>query len=480
MTTRRPALNEARETGRTAAGETEEAFVSRSSGRRALLLLPFVLLATLTLDSTHAAARSAAGSGQIGRNFYVSAEGSDANPGTSATTPWRTLAKVESASLSPGDHVHLQGGTRFTEPLAPFAGLAGTSGAPITFDSYGSGRATLAAGIYLNSVSNLTFADLDVTSTRKGIFSSAGGTGARAITLLDVTVSHVPLAGISSNNRSDSSWYIDSVTISHTGDSGVYFVGSNFTIAHSTIMDTGTNASIAYPRHGIYAAGPDPTIVDNVIGRSSTSGISLRYQDSVVEGNRIAGGTRGISFEEQAHVAGCTRIVFNTISGVSDSGIVVARPAIESFVVANNTIVDAAAYGMYFQAVPKLTIANNIVESSDPTAKLLSVRAATLSYSEHNNLWHGGGRAAFSWQAKPEAFGAYSGASGEGRSDRAEDPKLGDDFMPTAKSPAVDAGSTRVDASLRYRPSCDGVVFDYCGAGPDLGSHERTGSRSHS
>src|SRR5262249_38664421 len=106
--------------------------------RLTLLLLPFVLLATLNPDGTHAAGRSSAESEPVGRNFYVSVEGSDANPGTSTTAPWRTLAKVESASLGPGDHVHLQGGTRFTQPLAPFAGAAGTSGAPITFDSYGS------------------------------------------------------------------------------------------------------------------------------------------------------------------------------------------------------------------------------------------------------------------------------------------------------------------------------------------------------
>src|SRR5262249_18266655 len=201
-TTRRPARNEARETGRTAAGRETGRCVSRTNRRLTLLLLLSVLLAPLNPDTTHAAGRSAAGGAPVGRNFYVSAEGNDANPGTSTTAPWRTLAKVESASLRPGDHVHLQGGTRFAEPLAPFAGVAGASGAPITFDSYGNGRATLAAGIYLNSVSNLTFADFNLTSTRKGIFSSAGGTGARAITLRDITVSDVPLAGISSNNRS--------------------------------------------------------------------------------------------------------------------------------------------------------------------------------------------------------------------------------------------------------------------------------------
>ncbi len=438
-------------------------------------LLPLAVAFFVLLSSGAAvAASSPAGNvGVPGRDFFVSPAGSDANAGTSATAPWRTLAQVDSARLLPGDRVHLQAGARFDEPLAPYAGMAGTSSAPITFDSYGSGHATLDAGIYLNSVSNLVFDRLDVTSTRKGVFSSAGGTGVRGIKLSNLTISNVPLAGISSNNRSDSSWIIDGVTITHTGDSGIYFVGSNFTISRSHIVDTGTNASVGYPRHGIYAAGPAPTILNNIIEQSSTSGISLRYQDSLVQGNRIRGAARGVSFEEQADVAGRTRILFNTISDVSDSGIVVARPAIESFVVADNTIERVRTYGMYFQTVSNLTITNNIVDTGSGTASLLSVRRPTRSFSEHNNLWNHGSRRAFYWNGVARDFNAYRRASGAGLADRFGDPKLGADLTPKAGSPAVDSGSTKVDSALTYRGSCDGIVFHYCGTAPDLGAHER-------
>lgn len=407
------------------------------------------------------------------RNFYVSPTGSDAGPGTSPATPWRTLARVYSAALLPSDQVHLQGGATFTEPLAPYAGTAGTSGAPIVFDSYGSGPATLTAGIYLNSVSNLDFENLDVTSTGKGVFSSAGGSGTRAIKLRDLTISDVPLAGISSNNARDSGWLIDDVTISQTGDSGIYFVGSNFTISGSMIAATGTRPSIGYPRHGIYAAGPTPTIVNNTIGQFSTSGISLRYQNGLVEGNRITGGARGVSFEEQATIAGTTRIVFNTISDVTDGGIVVARTAIENFVVANNTIEASGAYGMYFQVVPKLTIANNIVEATTASARLLNVRAPSASYSEHNNLWYGGSNAPFYWNGSARTFPGYRSASGQGLANLTRDPMLGSDFVLAAASPALEAGSAAVDSSLEYRAVCDGQLFHYCGAAPDLGAHER-------
>lgn len=392
--------------------------VVRLTAQRRLLPGALALCALLGPGATIAATTPADATNSPGRDFFVSPAGSDANEGTSTSAPWRTLARVDSARPLPGDRVHLLGGARFNEPLAPFAGTSGTSTAPITFDSYGSGRATLAGGIYLNSVSNLVFDNLDVTSTQKGVFSSASGSGVCAVKLSNMTISNVPLAGVSSNNRSDCNWIIDGVTIRHTGDSGIYFLGSNFTISHSHIVETGTNASIGYPRHGIYASGPAPTILYNVIERSSTSGISLRYQDSIVKGNRIAGGVRGISFEQQAAVAGRTRIVSNTISDVSDSGIVVARPAIESFVVANNTIANAGTYGMYFHAVGNLTIANNIVASDGTNASLLNVRKPTGSYGEHDNRWNGGSRTPFYWNGVGRDFNTYRVASGQGRGDR--------------------------------------------------------------
>ena len=64
------------------------------------------------------------------------------------------------------------------------------------FDSYGSGQATLAASIYLNTVSNLVFEDLNVSQVSgKGVFSSASGDGAQGITLRDLTISDVALTG---------------------------------------------------------------------------------------------------------------------------------------------------------------------------------------------------------------------------------------------------------------------------------------------
>src|SRR4051794_29493850 len=55
----------------------------------------------------------------FGATYYVSAAGSDSAMGTSPETPWRTLARVTSAPLAPGDQVLLRGGDGFGETLAP-------------------------------------------------------------------------------------------------------------------------------------------------------------------------------------------------------------------------------------------------------------------------------------------------------------------------------------------------------------------------
>lgn len=77
--------------------------------------------------------------------YYVSAAGSDTNDGKSTATPWATVSKVNSASLNPGDSVLFRGGDTFTgEVYIGSGGLAsGTAANPVTFGSYGTGRATI-------------------------------------------------------------------------------------------------------------------------------------------------------------------------------------------------------------------------------------------------------------------------------------------------------------------------------------------------
>ncbi|CAM4082526.1 MULTISPECIES: right-handed parallel beta-helix repeat-containing protein [Flavobacterium] len=76
---------------------------------------------------------------QAQRNFYVSSTGNDANNGTSTSSAWKTLNKVNSASLTAGDVVSFNKGDVFYGTLNA-RGKSGTAAKSITYKSYGSGN----------------------------------------------------------------------------------------------------------------------------------------------------------------------------------------------------------------------------------------------------------------------------------------------------------------------------------------------------
>src|SRR5580693_1499568 len=79
--------------------------------------------------------------------YYVSSgAGSDSNNGTSAATPWQTIAHVNAQTFSPGDSILFKRGDVWNESLAPAS--SGSSGNPITFDAYGTGAAPTLTGYY--------------------------------------------------------------------------------------------------------------------------------------------------------------------------------------------------------------------------------------------------------------------------------------------------------------------------------------------
>jgi hypothetical protein len=79
-----------------------------------------------------------------GITYYVSASGSDSNTGTSSSTPWKSLSKINSIVLRPGDTVSFRRGDTWTGGIV--ANQSGTDTAPITLNGYGSGNAPTITG----------------------------------------------------------------------------------------------------------------------------------------------------------------------------------------------------------------------------------------------------------------------------------------------------------------------------------------------
>ncbi|WP_019890711.1 hypothetical protein [Streptomyces purpureus] len=84
-------------------------------------------------------------SAERGHTCYVSPDGDDRNDGLPPARPWRTLAHADTVRFRPGDRLRLQGGARHRVTLTIGAGDAGSSKAPVVIESYGEGRATIAA-----------------------------------------------------------------------------------------------------------------------------------------------------------------------------------------------------------------------------------------------------------------------------------------------------------------------------------------------
>jgi hypothetical protein len=82
--------------------------------------------------------QGSAGSPQkSGTTYYVeSASGNDGHNGTSSSTAWKTLAKVNATVFSPGDRILFKSGSIWTGQLWPKG--SGTESQPIVIDKYGS------------------------------------------------------------------------------------------------------------------------------------------------------------------------------------------------------------------------------------------------------------------------------------------------------------------------------------------------------
>ena len=102
-----------------------------------LALAGAMVLALLALSVSHVSAANT--------TYYVDcAAGNDANNGTSTSTPWRTLTKVNSLTFGPDDQILFKRGVTCTGTLS-FHG-SGASGSPIIVDAYDVGTKPLING----------------------------------------------------------------------------------------------------------------------------------------------------------------------------------------------------------------------------------------------------------------------------------------------------------------------------------------------
>jgi hypothetical protein len=419
-------------------------------------------LTTAIFASLFAAGNAAAST------FYVSAGGSDANPGTSTTAPWRTVGKVNAASFAPGDLVLFQGGQTFSDaPLMPSA--SGSGGAPITFASFGTGQATISntnGAVWFSGKRYLTFDNLGLTSagSSSGIFAGSGGGASDHIVLSNSTISNSGGVGVIAPNPADTAWTISGNTFSNLGDSGLILEGSGHSVVGNTISNVGINAGITYGKHGIYAKGANLTISGNDISRvTGGQAVSIRFHGARVFGNTIHDTQYAFAF-------------FDYDTAPAPQG--------TSYIYSNRAW-NISGYGFYYdsQADPNghaptvdIVFASNTFSFSSASDAINVAPSGSAHVSIFNNIFTGTYGSALRGASTTTAnhndwFGASSNVpASAGDMTVAPATAPAPLFTLPLTSPLVDRGAT--SAVLAYNPTCDGTPLSYCGTMPDIGASE--------
>ena len=178
----------------------------------------------------------------LATTYYVAPSGSDSNAGTSSSSPWQTISRVNALTYKPGDSILFQGGSSFSGSLYMAPASAGTASSPITVGSYGTGRATISPGsndafyAYDNGgfqLSNLNFNGSGPWSNNSSgvLFYNdlPGNVKEPHIHVSNVNVSNFGHQGISIGGWNGSSGYTDvnlsHVTASRNGLGGVELYG---------------------------------------------------------------------------------------------------------------------------------------------------------------------------------------------------------------------------------------------------------------
>ncbi len=178
--------------------------------------------------------------------YYVSLFGDDSNVGTSETYPWRSIERVNAAQLLPGDSVRFHANQTFFGNLCLIGEGVPLEDMPLTFGSYGSGRAIIDAGcgtgFLARNVGGVHLVGLDFVGA--GASKNAGSgilfvnTLLEGVKLTDIRIHCVDVSGFKDSGicftaePADRSWSgFRDVRVTHTmshdnGDAGINCIGA--------------------------------------------------------------------------------------------------------------------------------------------------------------------------------------------------------------------------------------------------------------
>ncbi|NQX58665.1 sugar-binding protein [Paenibacillus qinlingensis] len=231
--------------------------------------------------------------------YYVDSDGgNDGNSGTSAASPWKTLAKVNSMTFGAGDKVLFKSGSSWTGTLQPNG--SGSSGSPIIFDKYGSGSnpvlngAGAASTVYLYNVQYITVQNLEITNDaatvakRSGILVVGKGSGL----LNSIHLRNLNIHNVKGSSNRDTDMYLNAAiyVMTQDGPTGSPLASFNdLVVENNNIHD---NTTMGFYSNGTGTHWNDVTtfqswytnvqIKNNTIARTGADCIVVGYGNGVL------------------------------------------------------------------------------------------------------------------------------------------------------------------------------------------------------
>ncbi|MES2593370.1 MAG: T9SS type A sorting domain-containing protein [Bacteroidota bacterium] len=172
------------------------------------------------------------------QTYYISPMGDDNASGTSITSPWKTIAKINNQTLAPGTTVLFEGGQTFSGSIYIDNADANDADNCVVFSSYGNGKAIIQSGINSGfqaqntqgiTISNLIFEGAGMAAnTADGVLINttlSGNIKLRKVTIKGIEVSNYGKTGIlllsTSGNTGFKDVLIDSVHVHHVKKDGI-------------------------------------------------------------------------------------------------------------------------------------------------------------------------------------------------------------------------------------------------------------------
>ncbi|MFP8952150.1 right-handed parallel beta-helix repeat-containing protein [Natrialbaceae archaeon A-arb3/5] len=235
------------------------------------------------------------GTGQV--RYYISGEtGSDTHGNGTKDDPWRTLEPITDRSLGSGSTIYLEGTSSYEGPIvvngSTEPGDQGTADEPITFTSYGGGRATINVssgnGFKGHNARGVVITDLDFvgpgpeSADSSGICFVASDEKSDASSTEHIVIDEVGVGGFTDGISfvgTETHGY-DNVTVRHAevynNVNGITFRGKtrethqNVTVERCHVHhNPGRDDSDTHTGSGILINGTTDGLVDNCVAHSN-------------------------------------------------------------------------------------------------------------------------------------------------------------------------------------------------------------------